>query len=115
MAGATKRWTPILTEREAVLFDLKGFILFPAVLSADEIAPIEAQCEKLRADKASLPQKRGVGGRSGCERSQRGIWTIAYQSRPKSRISYNPANPLAIRAFSTSRLAYNHRGQPRRR
>ena len=59
MAGAAKRWTPILTEREAVLFDLKGFILFPAVLSADEIAPIEAQCEKLRADKASLrPEAR---------------------------------------------------------
>ena len=36
-------------EREKVLFDLKGYLLFPAVLSAEE------QCEKLRQDKESLP------------------------------------------------------------
>ena len=47
-------YTP-LTQREKVLFDLKGFILFPAVLSAEEIAPIKEQCEALRQDPESLP------------------------------------------------------------
>ena len=55
MSTSVQEWTPTLTERETVLFDLKGYILFPAVLSEDELAPIKAQCEKLRTDKASLP------------------------------------------------------------
>ncbi|MYI61774.1 MAG: hypothetical protein F4105_08925, partial [Gemmatimonadetes bacterium] len=55
MSISTQEWTPTLTERETVLFDLKGYILFPAVLNEDELAPIKAQCEKLRTDKASLP------------------------------------------------------------
>ena len=55
MSTSTREWTPTLTERETALFDLKGYILFPAVLSEDELAPIKAQCEKLRTDKASLP------------------------------------------------------------
>ncbi len=55
MDVSAKQWTRILTERETALFDLKGYILFSAVLSEDEIAPIKAQCEKLRTDKSSLP------------------------------------------------------------
>jgi hypothetical protein len=47
-------YTP-LTEREKVLFDLKGFLLFPAVLSDAEMAPIREQCEKLRTDAETLP------------------------------------------------------------
>lgn len=47
-------YTP-LTEREKVLFDLKGYLLFPAVLSEEEIAPIRAQCEQLREDPEGLP------------------------------------------------------------
>lgn len=38
-----------------MLFDLKGYLLFPAVLSEAEMAPIRAQCEALRNDKESLP------------------------------------------------------------
>ena len=55
MSTSARAWTPTLTEREIALFDLKGYLLFPAVLSEDELAPIKAQCEKLRTDKASLP------------------------------------------------------------
>ena len=55
MSTSAREWTPTLTEREIALFDLKGYLLFPAVLSEDELAPIKAQCEKLRTDKASLP------------------------------------------------------------
>ena len=55
MSTSAREWTPTLTERETALFDLKGYILFPAVLSEDGLAPIKAQCEKLRTDKASLP------------------------------------------------------------
>ncbi|MCZ6632748.1 MAG: phytanoyl-CoA dioxygenase family protein [bacterium] len=47
-------YTP-MTEEERFLFDLKGYILFPAVLSEDEIAPIKEQCVKLRTDRESLP------------------------------------------------------------
>lgn len=47
--------TELMTEEEMVLFDLKGYILFPAVLSEEEIGPIKEQCEKLRRDKESLP------------------------------------------------------------
>lgn len=42
MSTSVQEWTPTLTERETVLFDLKGYILFPAVLSEDELAPIKA-------------------------------------------------------------------------
>ena len=42
-------------EREKVLFDLKGYLLFPAVLSAEELAPLKEQCKKLRQDKETLP------------------------------------------------------------
>ena len=55
MGISAKEWTPTLTEKETVMFDLKGYILFPAVLSEDEIAPIKAQCEKLRTYRDSLP------------------------------------------------------------
>ena len=55
MSTSARAWTPTLTEREIALFDLKGYLLFPAVLSEDELAPIKAQCKKLRTDKASLP------------------------------------------------------------
>ena len=44
-----------LTEKEKVLFDLKGYLLFPAVLSEQEMAPLRAQCAALRGDKESLP------------------------------------------------------------
>lgn len=30
MSTSVREWTPTLTEREIVLFDLKGYILFPA-------------------------------------------------------------------------------------
>ncbi len=43
-------YTP-LTERDKVLFDLKGFLLFPAVLSETEMAPLRVQCLALRQDK----------------------------------------------------------------
>jgi len=63
-------------EREKVLFDLKGYLLFPAVLSAEELAPLKEQCKKLRQDKETLPpaaaQAAGWGGLaadrlSGCD------------------------------------------------
>ena len=47
-------YTP-LTDREKVLFDLKGYLLFPSVLSEEEIAPIKAQCEQLHQDSEELP------------------------------------------------------------
>ena len=55
MGISGKEWSPTLTEKETVMFDLKGYILFPAVLSDDEMAPIVEQCEKLRTDRDSLP------------------------------------------------------------
>lgn len=47
-------YTP-LTEREKVLFDLKGYLLFPSVLSEKDMAPLRAQCEALRRDRETLP------------------------------------------------------------
>jgi hypothetical protein len=44
-----------LTDEEKTLFDLKGYILFPGVLSEAESAPLKAQAEALRADAESLP------------------------------------------------------------
>ena len=44
-----------MTDEEKFLFDLKGYILFPAVLGEDEMAPIKEQCEILRSDRESLP------------------------------------------------------------
>jgi hypothetical protein len=55
MSLTKQEWTPTMTDEEMVLFDLKGYILFPAVLSPDEIAPIKEQCEKYRQDRQSLP------------------------------------------------------------
>ena len=40
MGVATKEWTPTMTEEEMVMFDLKGYILFPSVLSEEDMAPI---------------------------------------------------------------------------
>lgn len=54
MAAATD-WSPTMTDEEVTEFDLKGFILFPSVLSEAEIAPIKAQCEQLRENKDGLP------------------------------------------------------------
>ena len=52
-----------LAERDKVLFDLKGYLLFPAVLSAEELVPLKEQCEKLRQDKESLsPAERKLPG-----------------------------------------------------
>lgn len=45
----------LLTEEEKVWFDLKGYILFPSVLSDDEIAELKDQCERMRNDPESLP------------------------------------------------------------
>jgi len=45
----------LLTEEEKVSFDLKGFILFPGVLSEDEMEPIREQIEAMRNDPDSLP------------------------------------------------------------
>jgi hypothetical protein len=60
-------YTP-LTEREKVLFDLKGFLLFPAVLSDAEMAPLKQQCEKLHADPDSLsPAERCLPGGAAAE------------------------------------------------
>lgn len=47
--------TPFLTEEEKFLFDLKGYILFPAVLSDDKIDQIKDQCDRIRNDSESLP------------------------------------------------------------
>ena len=55
MSEATEVWTPTLTEAETALFDLKGFLLFPSVLSEEEVAPIKDQCERLHNDRDSLP------------------------------------------------------------
>ena len=44
-----------MTPEELFHFDLRGYVLFPAVLNADEIAPIEEQCLRLRRDPESLP------------------------------------------------------------
>jgi hypothetical protein len=55
-------YTP-LTDEETVLFDLKGYLLFPAVLSDEEMAPIKAQCEALHNDPESLaPEERNLPG-----------------------------------------------------
>ena len=81
MGISAKEWTPTLTEKETVLFDLKGYILFPAVLSEDEIAPIVEQCEKLRADKTSLPPEARClpgGPRVGIDRSSGDYAGVAY-------------------------------------
>ena len=45
----------LLTEQEKVLIDLRGYILFPAVLSAQEMEPLRTQCEALRRDPEQLP------------------------------------------------------------
>ena len=55
MRPDVKEWSATLTDEEIVTFDLKGYILFPAVLTQDEMAPLKEQCEKLRSDKGSLP------------------------------------------------------------
>lgn len=47
-------YTP-LTDAEKTLFDLKGYLLFPGVLSADEIDPLKKQCDLLRTDPEALP------------------------------------------------------------
>jgi hypothetical protein len=47
--------TPLLTDEERFLFDLKGYLLFPAVLSEAEMAPIREQADQLHADADSLP------------------------------------------------------------
>jgi len=52
--GSSKYDEP-LTEQEKVLFDLKGYLLFPAVLTEQEMAPIREQCESLRQDPEKLP------------------------------------------------------------
>lgn len=58
-----KKWSDALNDEEMVMFDLKGYILFPEILSLDEIAPIKEQCEKLRTDKDSLrPDERCLPG-----------------------------------------------------
>ena len=55
-----------MTDEEKFLFDLKGYILFPAVLGEDEMAPIKEQCEILRSDRESLPPAdRIAAGRGG--------------------------------------------------
>lgn len=55
-------YTP-MTEEERFLFDLKGYILFPAVLSEEEIVPIKEQCIQLRTDRESLsPEARCLPG-----------------------------------------------------
>ena len=57
-----------MTEEERFLFDLKGYILFPAVLSEEEIAPIKEQCIQLRTDRESLsPEARFYSGESQVE------------------------------------------------
>ena len=47
-------YTP-MTEEERFLFDLKGFILFPAVLNEEELAQIKAQVESIRTNREALP------------------------------------------------------------
>lgn len=47
-AIAPKTDSPALTDEELFLFDLKGYLLFPAVLSEAEIGPIKEQCEKMK-------------------------------------------------------------------
>jgi hypothetical protein len=60
---APKADTPTLTDEERFLFDLKGYLLFPAVLSDSEIEPIKEQCEKIKHDKESLsPESQQLPG-----------------------------------------------------
>jgi hypothetical protein len=53
-----------MTPEELFHFDLRGYLLFPAVLSAEELAPIKAQALALRQDRDSLPaaHRRLPGG-----------------------------------------------------
>ena len=44
-----------MTEEEKFLFDLNGYILFPSVLTEDEMSPIRDQIESLRDSPDSLP------------------------------------------------------------
>lgn len=55
MIAGTQEWSSPLSDEEIVLFDLRGYLLFPAVLSEDEMAPLREQCEKLHANPESLP------------------------------------------------------------
>jgi len=61
-----------LAEREKVLFDLKGYLLFPAVLSAEELAPLKAAVRKIAPRQgvaaAGGAQAAGWGG-LGADRS----------------------------------------------
>ena len=44
-----------LTDEEKVRFDLKGYLLFPAVLSAQQIGILKDQTERIRTHAQSLP------------------------------------------------------------
>jgi hypothetical protein len=58
MNPTTKEWSPRMTDEELALFDLKGYILFPAVLGGDELEALKQHCEKYRLDKTSLPPEQ---------------------------------------------------------
>ena len=53
-----------MTDEEKFLFDLKGFLLFPAVLSEDEIAAVKDQSLRIEHEPESLPaaERRLPGG-----------------------------------------------------
>ena len=55
-------YTP-MTEEERFLFDLNGYILFPSVLTEEEMAPIREQTDRLRNEPESLvPSDRKLPG-----------------------------------------------------
>jgi hypothetical protein len=55
---------PPMTDHERIIFDLKGFVVKPAVLSPDEVAELKAFVLRQRAEPEALPphQRRLPGG-----------------------------------------------------
>ncbi len=92
MTANNKEWPPTLTDEEIVLFDLKGYILFPAVLSADEMAPIREQCEKLRQDKQSPPPGAAASALIDHPAIMRVLHTIIDDETPKIRLEHASLN-----------------------
>ena len=78
-----------MTNEEKFLFDLKGYILFPAVLGEDEMAPIKEQCEILRSDRESLPPAdRKLPG--GAASALRPVFLLQPHQRAPSQTRFPP-------------------------
>ena len=53
-----------MTEEQKFIFDLKGYLLIPEVLTTSEITALKAQIETIRTDPEALPphERRFPGG-----------------------------------------------------